>query len=45
MSLNKNAEAINDFTKAIQLRDVSPFIGAYHNRAICKIELKQYKEA
>jgi len=45
MSLNKNTEAINDFTKAIQLRDVSPLIGAYHNRAICKIELKQYKEA
>ena len=45
MSLNKNTEAINDFTKAIQLRDVSPLIGAYYNRAICKIELKQYKEA
>jgi tetratricopeptide (TPR) repeat protein len=45
MSLNKNSEAITDFTKAIQLNSISPFINAYYNRAICKIEVKQYKEA
>jgi tetratricopeptide (TPR) repeat protein len=45
MSLKKNSEAINDYTKAIQLNSISPFINAYYNRAICKIELKQYKEA
>ncbi len=45
MNLKNNVGAITDFNAAIKLRDIEPFINAYYDRAICKIELKQYKEA